>query len=146
MDVAFRPPDGSYLLNPPIELLRDLILSKGEEYWQRGGGGGQIIAGESPLFDEDGIQVRQAKRLGLSLKEPYGFILTFASEPTDELFVSITSPDYSQTTTVFVGDKWTVPIAFLVSRNDTWNAVTEFVRTEKQPTTITWGKLSDQKW
>src|SRR5947207_12810297 len=118
MELAFRPPDGPYVRNPSLGFLCDLIFKKGETYWQCNAGAGELIVGDGPLFDNQGVQAYGPVRaLSLSLKEPHGFLLLFSvegvlgDEPTDELYVAISSTDYSQKVTIFLGDDLTVPTA-----------------------------------
>src|SRR5262249_40064951 len=127
------------------------IFSKGEAFWQCNAGGGVLEAGDSALIDQKGkhLEVPNTSLLGLQLKEPYGFHVTFfrnRAEPSDEVYVAISSTDYSRTVTIYAGDNQTILIAFFVSKDIAWTVVQHFCRTGQMANVVRWVKMTDQTW
>ncbi|MDW8244742.1 MAG: Imm1 family immunity protein [Thermogemmata sp.] len=132
--IKFKPPNGPEITNPPIDMLRQLILMGDEQYWCVGSGEGSLTTDLGP------------NALSLILKEPYGFLLWYVTETGND-FVSIRSTDFSTTVEVAVcGNPWVVPVGFFVSRHKAWEAVEEFCRSGSMSKSLTWGRLAEQQW
>jgi len=112
----FSPPDGSFVANPKAEWLHDLILNKGDEYWNAG-------AGQASLKrDDDGNSVE----LQLTMVPKHGFYREFI-DTNNKYFVSLGDGTFDETVTVCVGgDPIVLPTAIVVSKDWLWRQSMSF--------------------
>jgi hypothetical protein len=132
----FSPPDGEIIQNPQLDWLKDLILNKGEDYWNAG-------AGQASLKrHENGATIE----LLLTLEPSQGFYLEYI-DPQNVYYVSLGEGTFDKTVTVYVGgDPVLLPTAFFISRKLALAAVEELCSSGCRTTKITWKQRRDVKW
>ena len=136
MQIEFSAPDGKADAFSKAAL-RELIFNHGEEYWTYGSGSGTISF-------KNGAEERL---LSLSFREESGFLLQYAAIDLTDIYVAISSSDYSRIVTIHIGgEPWEIPAAFFVSKVDAWTAADEFLSSGCRAPTLEWVRLSDQEW
>lgn len=132
----FSPPDGEIIRNPKPESLKELVLNRGEDYWNAGAGQGSL----------DRKQRGRSLQLLLTFSTDHGFYLEYIDR-NDVYFVSMGEGTFDQTVTVEVGgDPILLPTAFFISPDQAWAAVEEFCATGKRTTAIRWKDRSEVNW
>jgi hypothetical protein len=137
MKTTFRTPSGPDIPDISLDRLRLFVLEEGSDYWN------------DPKGSGDGTLEQQAegvlRGLGLTFKEPFGFMVTYLVMGEESL-VALSSNDFTATTeVVFQGIPWTVPVAFFLSRQMTWEVVKEFCTSGQMHQGVTWDIL-DKIW
>lgn len=132
----FSPPDGDEVTNPDKKWLRDLVLNKGEDFWNAGAGQGSL-----KFSGPDGTV-----ELLLTMEQSLGFYLEYIDQ-NSVYYVSLGNGSFEDTVTVYVGgDPLVLPSAFFVSREVAWTAVEEFCNTGQRSDALTWKDRSEVNW
>ena len=136
MGVFYVGPDGQMCDHPSRDFLHELVMRRGNEYWQSG-------TGDAVLGFND-----RREELFLMMREQYGFHLRHLDDtPVRDYYVPVTSENYQDTGVIYVGgDVTQLPLAFFISRELAWIAVQEFLHTGGRAPELTWVPLSEQLW
>lgn len=132
----FSPPDGEIVMNPELDQLRDLIMNKGEDYWNAG-------AGQASLKrHQNGATIE----LLLMMEPSLGFYLEYI-DPQNVYYVSLGEGSFDKTATIYIGgDPVLLPTVFFVPRESACAAVEELYRTGQRSERINWKRRSEVSW
>lgn len=88
----FSPPDGDVIVDPDIKLLRKLVLTGGEDYWNAGAGQGSLKY----------VGANGKTELLLAFHKTCGFYLEYI-DMNDVYYVSLGGGDFDHAVSVYVG-------------------------------------------
>src|SRR5262245_56288579 len=117
--IIFNIPDGREELNPSPESLRELVLSRGDEFWAAGSGQAAI--------EFKGTET--GSRLLLMGLQDAGFFLIFEPAEGDSL-ASInpsSTVDGAQVTVYVGGEPMEVPRQFFLDKETAWRVIGDFL-------------------
>jgi len=128
--ITFIAPDGEERLDPSREFLKELILKRGDEYWQSGSGDAAL------WFDYD--EERRA-RLILIENEPEGFFLLYESPDEGMYYCPTNEAELEQTITVYVGgEEMEVSVGHFLNKQVAWLAVEDFLQSGERSAKLKW--------
>jgi hypothetical protein len=118
--------------------MRDVILSKGEDYWNIDSGSGAI-----DLYDSTAHLY-----LHLIFKTGIGFHIIHGCDPGEgPRFVAVGGADFESKVTVYVGgDPAFIPLALFISRELAWSVVQEFLISGSRTNVVEWKRTSEVRW
>jgi hypothetical protein len=134
MAVIFvSPPDGSEVLAPDIDWLRELVLHHGAEFWSSGSGQAWLKYPEGP-------------QLLLAFAAGHGFYPEYIDRE-GQCWISLAEGSEGEKIPVWIGgDPIIVSKRFFVPAELAWAAVEEFCATGARTNRISWVRLSNLDW
>jgi hypothetical protein len=131
MRTDFVSPDHIRMDDMSLDVLRELMLDRGSDYWNSA-----PETGDAALEQQVGDRVRV---MSLVLKEPFGFRVVHWGFEGEDAFVAAWSDDWTQETEIVLGGvPAPIPIAFLLPRELAWEAVREFCTTGNRYEKVRW--------
>jgi hypothetical protein len=129
--ITFIAPDGVDRIAPSPEELRELVLNRGDDYWQADAGDAAI------WYDrEDGSR----SRLILVEDERHGFFLLYEAPDGDGGYLCpVEEQATDETVTVYTGgEPMEVEARRFVSKEKAWEAVEYFLQTGEANPKLNW--------
>ena len=132
--LTYHGPDGTEVVNPGEEFLRDVVLHAPASMWEVG-------SGDSGLDRSDTDEA-----LMFFAVEPFGMYVAFIP-PGDVDVVTTRSPDTSAVVEHYIGgEPFVAPAACYLPRPLAWNVVREFVRHGRRLDTLRWVSIGELEY
>jgi hypothetical protein len=129
----FSLEDGSEVVAPEIDWLRELVLHRGADFWSSGNGQACLKYPEGP-------------RLLLAFAAGHGFYPEY-DDLQGQCWISLAEGEERDKIPVWIGgDPIIVSARFFVPADLAWAAVEEFCATGARTDRIRWIRLSDLAW
>ena len=136
LQIRFLSPSGEDIDDPEISGLRELVLTRGEEYWNVGSGEAGI----------DRIKNGELTRLRLIFHKGLGFYIVYL-DPVGNRFVSLGPGSFQQVVAPPVGgDPLYLPAKFFVSRPAAWDVIEVFCESGRRSSRVSWANSEELDW
>ncbi|MBM4070734.1 MAG: hypothetical protein FJ271_17530 [Planctomycetes bacterium] len=134
-NITFLTPNGDILEKPSMDLLENVVLNRGEEYWNINAGGG------SRSYQAGSLKTT----LDLNLDKDRGFYFLFIS--MEGHFVVDYSGDFSHAVEIWQGGEPAYyPAALIVPKGEAWTIVRAFCETGEKSRKYKWTLRKHLKW
>ena len=137
MPVAkFLSPLGEEIDIADVSKLKQLVLTRGEEYWSIGSGEAGI----------DFVKNGQVSKLRLIFYKGLGFHIVYL-DPEGNRFISLGPGTFDQLVAPRVGgDPLYLPAKFFLSPQTTWQVIKSFCNSGRQSPRVSWANSEELDW
>jgi hypothetical protein len=134
--LTYFSPEGDFIANPPLELLHSLLFEEPPEYWCQGSGMSDLCFIDHT--ETAYVAINDRPSLSFFAVEPYGVLLSYQAPRQSSQVPCIGLAGKPWVMHYVGGEPMYVPLACFVSRPVAWEAVQEFVRSQRKPEALDW--------